>query len=33
MLEGDLAEPIDRRWEARQFEKGGNVRVVALAFH
>ena len=33
MLEGDLAELIDRRWEARLFEKGGNVRVAALVFH
>ena len=33
MLEGDLAELIDRRWQARLFEKGGNVRVAALVFH
>ncbi len=24
---------IDRRWEARLFEKHGNVRVAALVFH
>ena len=33
MLEGDLAELIDRRWESRLFEKDGNVRVTALVFH
>lgn len=33
MLEGDLADLIDRRWEARLFEKDGNVRVAALVFH
>jgi len=33
MLEGDLAELIDRRWPARLFEKDGNVRVAALVFH
>jgi integrase len=33
MLEGDLAELIDRRWEARLFEKDGSVRVTALVFH
>jgi len=33
MLEGDLAELIDRRWEARLFEKNSNVRVAALVFH
>jgi integrase len=33
MLEGDLAELIDRRWEARLFEKAGNVRVAAVVFH
>jgi integrase len=33
MLEGDLGELIDRRWEARLFEKDGNVRVAALVFH
>jgi integrase len=33
MLEGDLAELIDRRWEARLLEKDGNVRVAALVFH
>jgi integrase len=33
MLEGDLAELIDRCWEARLFEKNGNVRVAALVFH
>jgi integrase len=33
ILEGDLAELIDRRWEARRFEKDGNVRVAALVFH
>ena len=33
MLEGDLAELIYRRWEARLFEKDGNVRVAALVFH
>src|SRR6266404_302934 len=27
MLEGDLAELIDHRWESRLFEKDGNVRV------
>jgi integrase len=33
MLEGDLAELIDRRWESRLFQKDGNVRVTALVFH
>jgi integrase len=33
MLEGDLAELIDRRWQARLFEKNGNVRVATLVFH
>jgi integrase len=33
MLEGDLAELTDRRWQARLFEKDGNVRVAALVFH
>jgi integrase len=33
MLEGDLAELIDRRWEARLFEKDGNARVTELVFH
>jgi len=33
MLEGDLAELIDRRWQARLFEKDGYVRVAALVFH
>src|SRR5262245_53513459 len=33
MLEGDLAELIDRGWESRLFEKDGNVRVTALVFH
>jgi integrase len=33
MLEGDLAELIDRRWESRLFEKDGCVRVTALVFH
>jgi integrase len=33
MLEGDLAELIDRRWQARLFEKDGNVRDAALVFH
>jgi integrase len=33
MLEGDLAELTDRRWESRLFEKDGNVRVTALVFH
>jgi integrase len=33
MLEGDLRELIDRRWESRLFEKDGNVRVTAVVFH
>ena len=33
MLEGDLAELIDRRWQARLFEKDDDVRVAALVFH
>ena len=33
MLEGDLAELVDRRWKARLVEKNGNVRVAALVFH
>ena len=33
MLEGDLAELIDRRWQARLIEKDGDVRVSALVFH
>ena len=32
MLEGDLAELIDRRRRTRLFEKDGNVRVTALVF-
>jgi len=27
MLEGQLAKLIDRRWEARLFEKDGHIRV------
>ena len=33
MLEGDLAELIDRRGHARLFEKAGHVRVATLVFH
>jgi len=33
MLEGDLAELIDRRWQARLLEKDGNARIAALVFH
>ncbi len=33
MLEGDLAELIDRRWQARLLEKNGDVRVASLVFH
>ncbi|MGH7325180.1 MAG: tyrosine-type recombinase/integrase [Candidatus Methylomirabilaceae bacterium] len=33
ILEGDLADLIDRRWQARLYEKDGNVRVAALVFH
>jgi hypothetical protein len=33
MLEGDLAELIDRRWESRLLEKNGDVRVAVLVFH
>jgi integrase len=33
MLEGDLAELIDRRWESRLFEKDGNVHVAARVCH
>jgi integrase len=33
MLEGDLAELIERRWQARLLEKEGNIRVAALVFH
>ena len=33
MLEGDLAELIDRRWQGRLFEKDGKVRVSDLVFH
>jgi integrase len=33
MLEGDLAELIDRRCDARLLEKDGNVRVAGLVFH
>jgi integrase len=33
MLEGDLAELIDRRWASRLLEKDGNVRVTELVFH
>ena len=33
MLDGDLAELIDRRWEARLFEKDSNLGVTALVFH
>ena len=30
MLEGDLAELIDRRWDVRLLEKDGNVRVAEI---
>jgi integrase len=33
MLEGDLGELIDRRWDARLFQKDRNIRVAALVFH
>jgi integrase len=33
MLEGDLGELIERRWEARLFERNGDIRVAALVFH
>ena len=33
MLEGDLAELIARRWQARLFEEHGNVGVAGLVFH
>jgi integrase len=33
MLEGDLAELIDRRWQARLLESDGDVRISALVFH
>ena len=33
MLEGDLAELLDRRWQDRLFTKDGNVRIAALVFH
>ena len=33
MLEGDLAELIDRRGHARLLEKNGDVRVASLVFH
>jgi hypothetical protein len=33
MLEGDLAELIDRRCAARLFEKNGHVRLATLVFH
>jgi integrase len=33
MLEGDLAELIDRRWQARLFEKHSQVRIAQLVFH
>ena len=33
MLEGDLAELIGRRWEARLVEKNGNFRIAGLVFH
>jgi len=33
MLEGDLAELIDRRWESRLFAKHGDVSVTELVFH
>jgi integrase len=33
MVEGDLAELIARRWDARLFVKGGNVRIAGLVFH
>ena len=33
MLEGDLAELIDRRWQARLLEKNRDVRVASLVFH
>jgi integrase len=32
MLEGDLAELIDRRGQARLFQKDGNIRVAPLVF-
>jgi len=33
VLEGDLAELIDRRWEARLFAKGSNPGVAVFVFH
>jgi integrase len=33
MLEGDLVELIDRRWQARLIEQDGKVRVSDLVFH
>ena len=33
VLEAELAELIDRRWQARLCEKDGNVRVAAVVFH
>ena len=33
MLEGDLAELINRRWKARLIEKDANIRVAAMVFH
>ncbi len=33
MLDGELAELIDRRWQIRPFEQDRNVRVAALMFH
>jgi integrase len=33
ILEGDLADLIDRRWEARLFAKAGDARVAGLVFH
>ena len=33
MLEGDLAELIERRWEARLIERDCNIPVAALVFH
>jgi len=33
MLEGDLVELVERRWQGRLFEKTGHLRVAALMFH
>ena len=33
ILEGDLADLIDRRWQAPLLEKDGNLRVAELGFH